>query len=271
MIISLILLVAHLTVVFNDPIIVNLKTIDSSGLLQHANAEQVSVKAGEFELGTEVWSVVIQKDKSSATTNLRVRFCEGTIDSLRPDSRCVTHDQLYGQMSLGNNRLEILSSSERKIILVNTHFHPFTKGAPKVGMLAPEFQATTITGENLALSDLIGKYVFLDFWGTWCSPCLEQMPYLEGASIKFEDNLVIIGVAQDEQANVQSYINTRPVHWAQIAEGIEGGNIHRLYGVEAHPTAYLINPEGVIISTNQRWLSGVEIMRTLNWILFDTL
>lgn len=257
MIVTFLLLFSLYTPPSDDPIIVNLKQVQSPLPAQSALNREDPVKAGVFEIESAKRTVFVQGNE--VAQNPVIQFCSG--------ATCLPVSRWHDVVTLGDHKLEILSLTSEKAVLVKTQPHLFAQNAPKKGVEAPNFLATSTDGEVVKLSDFRGRYVFLDFWGTWCVPCLEQMPLLEGAKIRFEDELVIIGIAKDNPASIKTYTENRPVQWLQIAEGLEGGNIQRLYGVTAYPTAFLINPEGKIILRNQRWLSGTQIMRTLNWIL----
>ena len=65
--------------------------------------------------------------------------------------------------------------------------------------LAPEYQATTLDGQTVSLSDYRGKVILINLWATWCEPCIEEMPLLEDLYQKFsQTDFEIIGVSIDE-------------------------------------------------------------------------
>lgn len=119
--------------------------------------------------------------------------------------------------------------------------------AIEVGALAPDFSLTSLTGEPVRLSDFRGRPVVLNFWATWCSPCLKEMPALEqiwqqgGAG-----NVVVLGVDQGESIQrVQSFVEDK----VDISFPILLDSDHRVgntYLVRALPTTLFIDDSGLI-------------------------
>jgi thiol-disulfide isomerase/thioredoxin len=64
--------------------------------------------------------------------------------------------------------------------------------------LAAEFSLTSITGEDVSLVDWRGKWVLVNFWATWCGPCVREMPYLQELAQAHEDQLVVLGINMRE-------------------------------------------------------------------------
>ncbi len=117
---------------------------------------------------------------------------------------------------------------------------------PLKGHPAPDFTLRTVEGEPLALSDLRGKAVVLNFWATWCPPCRAEMPELQAAWEAYAPGgLVVLGVNQAEDAAaVQAYRQelglTFPVVLDSQYQAAE------LYSVNSLPTTFFIDRDGVI-------------------------
>lgn len=139
--------------------------------------------------------------------------------------------------------------------------------ALRKGVEAPNFSASTVYNNPFELHQLKGKYVLLDFWGSWCGPCLEEIPNLKKAYQQFSDkNFEIVGISVDRNPeHVQEFIESRNMEWPQIFEEYGGNNqtISTLYDVTGFPTQYLINPDGKIISHGAE-LRGDQLIRTLD-------
>lgn len=122
---------------------------------------------------------------------------------------------------------------------------------PGLGEDAPDFNLLDPNEKTVTLSNLKGKYVLLDFWATWCKPCIQEIPYLEKLHNKVDANkLQIISICVDKNTDVQKAlwkktIEKHNVTWTQVYEGGEG--TLRSYKIEGFPTLILINPEGKII------------------------
>jgi tetratricopeptide (TPR) repeat protein len=114
--------------------------------------------------------------------------------------------------------------------------------------LAPDFKVLSIKGEQLSLEKYRGKIILLDFWATWCGPCIYEMPELKKIWKKYGgDNFVIIGISFDNsQRTLESYIEKEGITWPQYFEGRTGGSLAMSYGVEGIPHTVLIDQDGAI-------------------------
>ncbi|WP_167613825.1 redoxin domain-containing protein [Maribellus sediminis] len=142
-------------------------------------------------------------------------------------------------------------------------------GGTQLGMKAIDFNSQTLEGEHFKLSDHRGKYVLLDFWGTWCAPCRKELTTLKEASDLFKDyNLVIVGIAKDSKQTLSQYLATNPLPWIQIPQHqTEDDSILNLYHVTSYPTTFLIDPDGKIIDKNLR---GEPLIHKLRQFLYPT-
>ncbi|QNI33114.1 TlpA family protein disulfide reductase [Alloacidobacterium dinghuense] len=116
--------------------------------------------------------------------------------------------------------------------------------------LAPPFSVTTIDGRRVSLDDLAGKVVLLDFWATWCGPCIEALPHMKRIAQEFADEpLVILSVSLDSDANDQkwrTFVARNQMTWLQARDGGFNGPTARLFGVTAIPHTFTIDAEGVL-------------------------
>ncbi len=119
-----------------------------------------------------------------------------------------------------------------------------------VGDVAPDFTAETIDGQTIKLSDFRGKTVLLDFWATWCSPCVAEMPNIKQALDKFGScgDLVVIGISLDQDpTTVKQFIKRKEIPWPQICKGpAEENPIAKKYNVSGIPATFLIDPQGKV-------------------------
>ncbi|MCI0487258.1 MAG: redoxin domain-containing protein [Blastocatellia bacterium] len=120
---------------------------------------------------------------------------------------------------------------------------------------APTFSFTSTAGEELSLENLRGKIVLLDFWATWCKPCLAEMPYVKSIWEKYrDDRFIMIGVSLDENPRaLESYLKKEGITWPQYYDGKGWNNIvSRLYEVSGIPHTVLIDQDGVIRAVGLR-------------------
>jgi peroxiredoxin len=137
-----------------------------------------------------------------------------------------------------------------------------------VGAQAPDFTLNNADGEQISLSSLQGKYVLIDFWASWCQPCMVELPNLIDLYDQYNDKgFEIFGVSLDRDRN--AWVNTvdeKNMVWPNVwdMEGEEPAEAATLYGVTGIPHTVLLDKEGVIIAKNLR---GEELKNKLEEIL----
>jgi peroxiredoxin len=120
----------------------------------------------------------------------------------------------------------------------------------KLGKKAPDFSTKSLTGKLIKLEDYSGKFVFIDFWGSWCAPCRKEIPNLKKLySSVTRDKLEIIGLAQDKEPELRKYIADNEIKYPNALAPKE---LLAKFGISRFPTSFLINPEGMIVRMNMR-------------------
>ena len=119
-------------------------------------------------------------------------------------------------------------------------------GRPLAGQPAPEFRLTLLDGNAVALQDLLGKIVVVNFWASWCPPCVDEMPALEAVWEAYQDKgVVFLGVAyQEQEATVLEALTefgtTYPV-------GLDDNDrIAEMYGITGVPETFIIDSQGAV-------------------------
>lgn len=112
---------------------------------------------------------------------------------------------------------------------------------------APDFSFTSLQGEYISLDDLRGKVVVLDFWGTWCRPCVDSVPALRSMHKKYskEPAFMLIGISSDgDEDEWREFTEKNNMIWPQYRD--RDRRIHRAFGIRAFPTYIVIDHEGIV-------------------------
>ena len=116
-----------------------------------------------------------------------------------------------------------------------------------VGNMAPDFTLNDINGNPLALSSLRGKWVIIDFWGSWCVWCIKGMPQMKEYYAKYRDKVEILGVdCNDTEEKWKEAVDKHELPWLHVYCAKTGDNPVALYTVTGFPTKVVIDPEGKV-------------------------
>jgi len=117
------------------------------------------------------------------------------------------------------------------------------------GKEAPLFRGVSLDGKTYNLAELKGKPVLLDFWATWCGPCIRSMPTLEKIHADYRDQgLVVLGIdVGEKRETVEKFLQNKPIPYPVIM-GDEAG-IPAAYGITVYPTFVMIGPDGKVAAT----------------------
>jgi cytochrome c biogenesis protein CcmG/thiol:disulfide interchange protein DsbE len=122
---------------------------------------------------------------------------------------------------------------------------PRALDSPLVGKPAPNFSLRGINGELVQLEEFRGQPVFLNFWATWCQPCIAEHPVLQAAARRYEGRVQFLGIVyHDEVEKIESFLDSRG-EWGPTLLDLEG-SVAVAYGVYGAPETFLIDRDGVI-------------------------
>ena len=124
------------------------------------------------------------------------------------------------------------------------------------GVEAPDFTLKDIEGNDFTLSSLRGKYVILDFWGSWCGWCIKGMPQMKEYYKKYAGKFEIVGVdCNDTDQKWKDAVKKHELPWKHVynpranSEEEQAKSVLAKYGIQGFPTKIIISPEGKIVKT----------------------
>lgn len=111
---------------------------------------------------------------------------------------------------------------------------------------APNFTLKNLEGKDVSLSDFRGKWVVIDFWGSWCGWCIKGFPKLKDAYEQYSPELEVLGVDCNElEENWRKGVEKYKLPWVNVYNP-QGSTVLSDYGVSGFPTKVIVNPEGKI-------------------------
>lgn len=123
------------------------------------------------------------------------------------------------------------------------------------GAKFPDFEEKDLDGKPLSIAAYKGKVVLIDFWATWCGPCVRELPNVLKAYEKYHpQGFEIIGISLDQdETKLKDFIKEKNMPWQQYFDG-KGWNskLGSKYGIQSIPATWLLDGEGKIIDSNLR-------------------
>ena len=135
-----------------------------------------------------------------------------------------------------------------------------------LGAVAPDVPLSDLDGRAHRLAEYRGHRVLLNFWASWCGPCLDEMPALDRAA-RAHPQATVLGIAMDEPARVRAFLATHPVNYPVLLGRLDSPSTSLQLGdtAEVLPYSALLDADGRLLATHRgpldaatldRWLSG---------------
>ncbi|MFT3869440.1 MAG: TlpA disulfide reductase family protein [Nibricoccus sp.] len=129
------------------------------------------------------------------------------------------------------------------------------KAAFAVGAIFPGFEEKDLNGQPLSIAKFKGKIVLVDFWATWCGPCVNELPNVIAAYNKYHaKGFEIVGISLDkDEAALKKFIEDKKMPWPQYFDG-KGwqSKLGQKYSIDSIPATFLLDGDGKIIAKNLR-------------------
>lgn len=144
-------------------------------------------------------------------------------------------------------------------------------GAPAdtaaIGAAAPEFALADLDGNPLRLADLRGRPVIVNFWASWCGPCVEEFPLLQRALDEHRaEGLAIVGIVFDDRSEAaRAFLERMRTGWPAAMD--PNAAVAAAYGVSAPPASFFIDRQGRVAGRQLGQLSADDLARQLATIL----
>jgi len=125
---------------------------------------------------------------------------------------------------------------------------------------APPFSVPDLNGSETALADFLGKVVLLNFWATWCVPCVKEMPAMERLYQEFKNRpFTVVAVSTDEEGaeKVSAFARKLGLTFSILLDA--DSQVSKRYGVKELPSSFLIDPQGRVIAAakgERDWFSS---------------
>ena len=118
-----------------------------------------------------------------------------------------------------------------------------------IGMIAPDFKLKTVSGTEFQLSSVKDKFIILDFWGSWCVPCIKDFPKMKEYYNKYRNEIEIVGIAYlDLKKNWKLSVKKHELEWVNVInDETKEQDLTITYGVNSFPTKFILNKKGEII------------------------
>ena len=137
----------------------------------------------------------------------------------------------------------------------------------RIGAPAPDFALTDLDGDPVHLADLAGRPVVVNFWASWCVPCVEEFPLLEKArTAHAASDLAVIGIVyEDRAAAARSFMDGAGATWTAAMD--PDGRVARAYGIYGPPETFFIGRDGIVAGHQIGQLSESDLAQQLATIL----
>ena len=188
---------------------------------------------------------------SSTQTDKEGRFELRDLPSARIEIRFFSSPSSRKRWS----KVDTIDLTDKKELSYRTELKMKEYPTLSLGDMAPEFEAKQLDGSTFRLADYRGKKaVLIDFWATWCPPCVDEIPTIKRIAETYRNQgLEVVGVSLDrEEKALRDFVKREKLSYVQVFEKEKARAITKSYGVWGIPSVFLIDKNGVINALNLR-------------------
>ncbi len=222
---------------------------------------QAKLKAGqktEAQLSTELkaFDELIAKHKTSAPEDAaQAAFMKAVLyaqifeDTAKATAMLTQLQKDFPETKAGKQVPQVLTAIKKMEETQKAQAHL------KEGAQFPDFKETDLNGKPLSISGLKGKVVLVDFWATWCGPCITELPHVKKAYEKYsKDGFEIVGVSLDQDKDtLTKFLAKEKMTWPQFFDGKGWQNkVSTSYGINSIPATFLLDKDGKILAKGLR-------------------
>lgn len=226
-------------------------TIEMQALVTKIQAKLKEGKRTEADLADELkdFDALLAKHKDEKTDEVaQVLMLEASLYSQ------VLQNETKGDELLAQLKRDFPDSKAAAMLKRQEEAEKVRAGLT-VGAVFPDFSEKDTAGKPLSIANYKGKVVLIDFWATWCGPCVAELPNVIKAYEKHHgDGFEIIGISLDQdKQKLENFVKQKKMTWPQYFDGKGWGNeLAQKYGVNSIPATYLLDRDGKIIGSNLR-------------------
>jgi len=270
------------------PFILTALMMDSAqGLLRKLNRQMTAIKLfsgallmfiGLIVAGGELQALSARFNAQFGDISLRVENC--TIGLLKAEIKLHQASDCYsGRVDFETLKQATLGTDQTntELIAPTQQATLSTENAPEIGIaignIAPDFTTTTLTGDTVHLSDYRGQVVVLNFWATWCPPCVAELPGFQQVYDELNNQgVVVLAINADSESvnQIETFINQTletPLTFPVLLDN--DLTVNRLFNIFGLPTTIVINQSGEIVFSQTGIITERQLRTLINQQLYS--
>lgn len=222
---------------------------DIVSINKEAVANGVSPDKNKIDSLQAIRKPVIDSLKTSAIEFIKENpdnILSGYITLTRP-SETIEEGQFLGEKILDGPMKEALALQLEKNKTISLKQQNWENLKP--GTQAPDFRLKNLEGKYMSLESFKGKYILLDFWGTWCGWCIKGFPDMKKYYDKYKDRIEFVGIdCRDTEEKWREGVAKHDLPWTNLYNG-DGQDIVLDFGIQGYPSKIIIDPDGKVVDT----------------------